>query len=87
MFGVSAATAVRFVAEHPTRGTGAAKLQGSPAGRFGKLAPHLAFLLDLVRAEPEITPARLSAALSVSEGRNVHVSSLHRAFERGEFST
>ena len=39
-FGVSAATVVRFVAEHCTWGTVDAKRQGRPAGRFGKLAPH-----------------------------------------------
>jgi len=55
VFGVSAATAVRFAAEHRARGTVVAKRQGRPPGRFGKLAPHLGFLIDIVRAEPDIT--------------------------------
>lgn len=86
VFGVSAATAVRFASEHRTRGTVAAKPQGRPPGQFGKLAPHLDFLLDIVRAEPDITLKELAAALSETEGVQVQLSSLHRALERAGFS-
>lgn len=64
LFGVSAATAVRFAAKHRDHGTAAPKPQERPAGKFGKLAPHRNFLLDIVRAEPDITLKELAAALS-----------------------
>ena len=86
VFGVSAATAVRFVAEYRTQGTVVAKRQGRPPGRFGKLAPHLDFLLDIVRAEPDITLKELAAALSDTEGVQVQLSSLHRALQRAGLS-
>lgn len=86
VFGVSAATAVRFAAEYRTRGAIFAKPQGRPPGRFGKLAPHLDFLLDIVRAEPDITLKELAAALSETEGVQVQLSSLHRALDRAGFS-
>ncbi len=86
VFGVSAATAVRFAAEHRARGTVVAKRQGGPPGRFGKLAPHLSFLLDIVRAEPDITLKELAAALSETEGARVQLSSLHRALDRAGLS-
>ena len=86
VFGVSAATAVRFAAEHRTRGTVVAKRQGRPPGRFGKLAPHRGFLIDIVRAEPDITLKALAAALSETEGVGVQLSSLHRALDRAGLS-
>ena len=48
VFGVSAATAVRFAAKHREGGDVAAKPQGRPPGRFGKLAPPLDFPVDIV---------------------------------------
>ena len=86
VFGVSAATAVRFAAEHRESGRIAAKPQGRPPGQFGKLAPHIDFLLDVVRAEPDITLKELAAALSETGGVQVHLSSLHRALDRAGFS-
>jgi transposase len=86
VFGVSAATAVRFASEYRTRGTVVAKRQGRPPGRFGKLAPHLDFLSDIVRAEPDITLKELAAALSETEGVQVQLSSMHRALDRAGFS-
>lgn len=86
LFGVSAATAVRFAAEHRDHGTAHPKAQGRPAGRFGKLAPHRDFLLDIVRAEPDIAPRELAAALSERYGVDVQRSSLHRAPERAGLS-
>jgi len=66
LFGVSAAAAVRFAAEHRDHGVAAAKSQGHPAGKFGKLAPHRNFLLEVVQAEPDITPRELAAATGSS---------------------
>lgn len=86
VFGVSAATAVRFAAEHRESGEVTPKPQGRPSGRFGKLAPHLDFLVDIVRAEPDITLKELAAALSETEGVQVQLSSLHRALERAGMS-
>ena len=86
IFGVSAATAVRFAAAHRDHGAAAPKPQGRPAGRFGKLAPHRDFLLEIVRAEPDITLKELAAALSETYGVDVQLSSLHRALERAGLS-
>lgn len=63
-----------------------AKRQGRPPGQFGKLAPHLDFLLDIMRTKPDITLKELANALSESEGIEVHPSSLHRALERAGLS-
>lgn len=86
LFGVSAATAVRFAAEHRDHGVAATKSQGRPAGKFGKLAPHRDFLLEIVQAEPDITLRELATALSDAHGVNVQLSSLHRALERAGLS-
>lgn len=81
-FGVSAAMAVWFVAEHRTRGAVVAKWQGRPPGRYSKLARYLDFLLDIVRAEPNITLTELVALLSDTEGVREQLSSPNRAMER-----
>ena len=86
VFGVSAATAVRFASEYRTQGTVVSKRQGRPPGRFGKLAPHLDFLVEIVRAEPDITLKELAAALSETEGVSVQLSSLHRALSHAGLS-
>ena len=86
LFGVSAATAVCFAAEHRDHGTALAKPQGRPAGQFGKLAAHREFLLEIVQAEPDITLKELAAALSETHGVDVQLSSLHRALERAGLS-
>lgn len=81
LFGVSAATAVRFAAEHRDHGAVVPKRQGRPAAQFGKLAPHRDFLLEIVQAEPHITLKELAAALSETFGVDVQLSSLPRASE------
>ena len=86
IFGISASSAVRFAAEHRDRGDVAPKPQGRPAGRYGKLAPHVDFLIEIVRAEPDITLAELSCALEDTYGLTVQLSSIHRALERAGFS-
>ena len=63
VFGVSASTAVRVLSEHRSRGDVSPKPQGRHAERFGKLTPHMDFLIEIVRAEPDITLAELSNAL------------------------
>lgn len=86
LFGVSAATAVRFAAEHRDHGAANPKPQGRPAGQFGKLFPHREFLLEIVQAEPDITLKELAAALAQTHGAEVQLSSLHRALERAGLS-
>lgn len=81
ILGASAATAVRFAAEHRDHGAASPKPQDRCAGRFGKLAPHRDFRLEIVRAEPDITLKEL-AALSETYGVNVQLSLLPRALER-----
>ena len=85
IFGVSAATAVRYAAEQRERGSIAPRPQGRPAGRFGKLAPHAGFLIEIVRAEPDITLQELAGALADTHGVSVQLSSTHRALERAGF--
>ena len=86
LFGVSAATAVPFAAEHRDHGEAVPKPQGRPTGQFGKLAPYRAFLQEIVQAEPDITLKELAAALAETHGVEVHLSSLHRALERAGLS-
>ena len=86
MFGVSAATAVRIAAEKREHGEVFIKPQGRPAGKFGKLSPHIDFLLEIIHAETDITLQELSNALEDTYGVRVHLSSIHRALERAGFS-
>jgi transposase len=86
IFGVSAATAVRYAADQRERGEVTLKPQGRPVGRFGKLAAHKDFLIEIVRAEPDITLQELAGALEDTHGVSVQLSSLHRALERAGFS-
>ncbi len=86
IFGVSAATAVRYAAQQRERGDIAPRPQGRPVGRFGKLAPHAGFLIEIVRAEPDITLQELAGALEDTHGVSVQLSSIHRALERAGFS-
>ena len=86
IFGVSAATAVRYAADQRERGEVSPKPQGRPAGKFGKLAPYTDFLIDIVRAEPGITLQELSCALIDTHSVSVQLSSIHRALQRAGFS-
>lgn len=82
VFGVSASTAVRLVAEQRRTGSLAPKRQGRAPGTAGKLAPHLAFLVEIVGAEPDVTLAELARALAGTHGLRVELSSIHRALVR-----
>ena len=86
LFGVSAATAVRYASAARGEGGLAAKPQGRPAGKFGKLAPHIGFLLDTVRAAPDMTLHELTAELKAAKGIEVHHSSVDRALRRAGWS-
>ena len=71
VFGVSAATAVRYGADQRERGAVAPKPQGRPSGRFGKLVSQAGFLIEIVEAEPDITLQELSNALKDTHGITV----------------
>lgn len=86
VFGVSASTAVRLAAASRRHGGLAPKRQGRAPGTVGKLAPHRAFLLEIVAAEPDITLQELAGALLQAEGVRVQLSSLHRALRRAGWS-
>ena len=60
--------------------------QGRAPGTAGKLAPHMTFLTEIVRAEPDITLKELAGALEVTHGVSVQLSSNHRALIRAGFS-
>jgi len=86
VFGVSASTAVRLMAAWRSRAALAARPQGRAAGTVGKLAAHRAFLVEVVRAEPDITLKELAGALLDAEGVRVNLSSLHRALRTAGYA-
>jgi transposase len=55
--------------------------QGPARGR-GKLAPHQAFLKELVAQDPDITPFKLLELLADAEGKLVHHSSIANLLSR-----
>jgi transposase len=60
----------------------APKRQGRAPGPAGKLRPHIAFLVEIVRAEPDITLKELAGALEETHGVSGQLSSIHRALVR-----
>jgi len=102
VFGVSASTAARLAAAqrvrgpagarpsgcvaHRVRGPVAPKPQGRAPATAGKLAAPKAFLLEIVRAEPDITLKELAGALAEAHAVRVQLSSLHRALRRAGIS-
>lgn len=86
IFGVSASTAVRLAAEYRCRGAVTPKPQGRAPGTAGKLKPHIAFLVETVRAKPDLTLKELAGALEETRGVSVQLSSIHRALIRAGFS-
>lgn len=86
VFGVSASTAVRLAAAQRRDRSVAPRQQGRPPGKVGKLAPHLGFLIEVVRSDPDITLRELAGALEEAEGVRVQLSSIHRALVRAGYS-
>lgn len=86
VFAVSASTAVRLTAAQRQCADVSPKPQGRAPGMAGKLAGHRAFLLEIVRAEPDITLKGLAGALAEVHGARVQLSSLHRALRRAGYS-
>ena len=67
------------------RGHASPAPQGRPPGR-GKLAPHRAFLEELIKQDPDITLFELRDALADAEGVQVHHSSIAGLLSRLGFT-
>ena len=86
LFAVSASTAVRLAAAQREHGDISPKAQGRVPGTTGKLVGHRAFLLEILRAEPDITLKELAGALREARGVKVQLTTLHRALRRAGYS-
>lgn len=86
VFGVSASTAVRWAAAYRRNGSIAAKPQGRTPGTQGKLVAHIGFLVEPVKAEPDIALQELAEALREARDVEVHLSSIHSALIRAGYS-
>ena len=84
-FGVSDSCAVKLVARAERTGSVEPARQGRPPGG-GKLAAHMAFLIEIVEAAPDITLPELAARLEAERGAKVTAPSLSRALIAAGFS-
>ena len=84
-FGVSDSCAVKLVARAERTGSVEPARQGRPPGG-GKLAAHMAFLIEIVEAAPDITLPELAARLEAERGVKVTAPSLSRALIAAGFS-
>jgi transposase len=82
---VSPATGARWVHQITPLGHVEPAPQGPPRGR-GKLAPHKAFLEELVAQDPDITLFELRDVLAEAEGVQVHHSSIANLLSRLGFT-
>ena len=76
-YDVSASFAVKLAERALQTGSVDPAPQGRPPGS-GKLAPHLAILLEWVEAEPDITMPELAAKLLAERAVTAHPASLSR---------
>jgi transposase len=77
LFDVSPSFAVKLLARVGRTGSAEPARQGRPPGS-GKLAAHLAALLEWVAAEPDITMPELAARLAAERNVTAHPASLSR---------
>jgi transposase len=84
-YAVSASFAVKLADRVWRTGSAAPARQGRPAGG-GKLAPHLAALLEWVEAEPDITMPELATKLAAEKDVTAHPASLSRALLKAGLS-
>lgn len=82
---LSAATGARWARQVRTVGYASPAPQGRPPGR-GKLAPHGAFIEELIAQDPDITLFELRDALADAEGVKVHHSSIADLLSRLGFT-
>ena len=76
-FGVSDSCAVKLLARVALTGSAEPARQGRPPGG-GKLAEHRAFLIEQVRAKPDITMPELAVRLKTERDVTVSPASLSR---------
>jgi transposase len=81
-FGVSVASAIKWVAAYLVSGEVSAKPLGGR--RFSKLDPHRAFLVAQVQKQPDITMPELAAALA-TKGTTVDPASISRWLRRNNY--
>jgi len=84
-FGVSPSCAVKLLQRVEKTGSPAPARQVRPPGG-GKLAPHLDFLIEQVKARLDITMPELAAVLLKERGLEVAPSSLSRVLCNAGFS-
>jgi len=82
---LSPATGARWAHQVRTKGHAEPAPQGPPRGK-GKLAPHRAFLKELIAQDPDITLFELRDALADAEGVKVHHSSITNLLPRLGFT-
>ena len=80
-FGVSVASAVRWVGEWERSGRTAPKPRGGDR-RSGRIEAEAKFLLAKIEQTPDLTLAELQAALHEDRGMTVALSTLWRFFDR-----
>ena len=78
-FGVSAAAAIKWLQRFHR--TGERESAGTGGHRPSKVAPHRAWVLAVVAAQPDITLAALAARLWTERGVRVDTSMLSRFFQ------
>ena len=84
-FGISESCAVKLLKRVEATGSAEPAPQGRPRGQ-GKLAPHRAFLIARVEAEPDITMPQLAAALEAEHGVIASPASLSRVLCKAGFT-
>ena len=82
---LSPATGARWARQVRSKGHADPARQGPPRGK-GELAPHQAFLEELVAQDPDITLFELRDALAEAEGVQVHHSSIANLLSRLGFT-
>lgn len=76
-FDVAPSTAVRLMNRYEETGSVEPPRQGRPKGS-GKLGPHKAFIIDRVKAKPDITMPELAAVLEAERGVVAHPTCLSK---------
>jgi len=84
-FGVSPSCTVKLVTRVDRTGSAEPARQGRPHGS-GKLAPHQAFLIARVEAQPDITMPELAGALEAERGVVARPASLSRVLCKAGFT-
>jgi transposase len=84
-FGVSPSCTVKLIKRVDRTGSAEPAHQGRPRGS-GKLAPHQAFLIARVEAQPDITMPELAAVLAAERGVSATPASLSRLLCKAGFT-